>query len=147
MLRRRERVKGLSEWLGEGEGEGEGGGAAHLDRKHRGDEQESEVSMTKRRVVVVVNGVRGGGATEVPSPLLTEPCMESAVEVEVVVVVRCGRARDRDQGESMKKKNGCAAIGRGEEAEMGETSWGLRGKEGGGAETYCTFCTCSHHNT
>lgn len=52
-----------------------GGGAVHLDRKHRGEEQELEVSLTERKEVVLVvrRGQGGVLAAEVPSPLLTEP--------------------------------------------------------------------------
>lgn len=48
--------------------------AVHLDRKHRGEKQELEVSLTEREeVVLVVRGVSGElAAAEVPSPLLTE---------------------------------------------------------------------------
>ncbi len=48
--------------------------AVHRDRKHRGEEQELEVSLTERKeVVLVVRRKVGGIAAEVPSPLLTEP--------------------------------------------------------------------------
>lgn len=86
----------LKERKGEGCGGRAGGwgeGAVHLDRKHRGEEQELEVSLTERKggVVVVVRG--GLGAAEVPSPLLTELRVESGGGVR-----QEGGDRDRDQG-------------------------------------------------
>lgn len=55
-----------------GWGGGGGGGAVHLDRKHRGEEQELEGSLTERKEVVVVRWRRRRVTAEVPSPLLTE---------------------------------------------------------------------------
>lgn len=51
----------------------------HLDRKHRGEKQELEVSLTERKevVLVVVGWDEGVAAAEVPSPLLTEPSVVS----------------------------------------------------------------------
>lgn len=103
--------------------------AVHLDRKHRGEEQELEVSLTERKEVVVV-ARRGGVAAEVPSPLLTEPGVVSGGGV------REEGDRDRDQG---KIKGVCRGRKRG-----GRRGW-VRGAEG--VRDLVHLDTCSHRST